>query len=93
VTGTKSEPAVGIVCGLTDLARAAVTFAAQTGNESVIRYLLRKGANVTAGRPDGITLLMLTARAVKAAFPFTKAVESWYPNNKRDWTWDDSGNL
>jgi prepilin-type N-terminal cleavage/methylation domain-containing protein len=29
--------------------------------------------------------------AVRAAFPFTKAVESWFPVNKRDWTWDENG--
>jgi prepilin-type N-terminal cleavage/methylation domain-containing protein/prepilin-type processing-associated H-X9-DG protein len=29
--------------------------------------------------------------AVRAAFPFTKTVESWIPNSKRDWTWDDNG--
>ena len=30
--------------------------------------------------------------AVRAAFPFTRAVEAWFPNNKRNWTWDDHGN-
>jgi hypothetical protein len=39
------------------------------------------------GGPDKASRLA----AVKVAFPFTKAVESWYPNNKRDWVWDDAG--
>jgi prepilin-type N-terminal cleavage/methylation domain-containing protein/prepilin-type processing-associated H-X9-DG protein len=29
--------------------------------------------------------------AVEAAFPFTKAVESWIPKNTRKWTWNDAG--
>jgi prepilin-type N-terminal cleavage/methylation domain-containing protein/prepilin-type processing-associated H-X9-DG protein len=39
------------------------------------------------GGPDKASRLA----AVKAAFPFTRTVESWYSNNKRDWTWDDAG--
>jgi ankyrin repeat protein len=51
----------------TSLYGTALTFAAQSGNEPVIRYLLRKKASVNAHRPDGITVLMLAARADRAA--------------------------
>jgi ankyrin repeat protein len=41
----------------------ALTFAAMTGNGPVARFLLGKGADVNAGRPDKISVLMLAARS------------------------------
>jgi ankyrin repeat protein len=51
----------------TSLFGTALTFAAQSGNEPVLRYLLHRGADVNAARPDGITVLMLAARADRPA--------------------------
>jgi ankyrin repeat protein len=47
----------------TSLYGTALTFAAENGNEPVLRYLLHRGAGVNAERPDSITVLMLAARA------------------------------
>jgi ankyrin repeat protein len=55
--------AAGAELDATGIHGTALTFAAQTGNEPVLRELLRRGATVNAVRPDGITVLMLAARS------------------------------
>lgn len=44
----------------------ALTFAAQSGNVPGMKLLMARGANIDPKRPDGITVLMLTARAGEA---------------------------
>src|SRR5262249_44623274 len=59
--------AAGAERDATSLFGTALTFAAESGNEPVMRYLLHRGADVNAARPDGITVLMLAARADRPA--------------------------
>jgi ankyrin repeat protein len=64
---TRALLAAGAQLEATSLYGTALTFAAQTGNDPVVRHLLQKRANVNASRPDGITVLMLAARADRPA--------------------------
>lgn len=63
----RSLLAAGAELDATSLSGTALTCAAQSGNDPVFRHLLQRGADVNAARPDGITVLMFSARADRPA--------------------------